>query len=204
MDFFFPRWNKDCYFEDLWTSRLDVENDNVHSRLKGGLILQKQIREKKLARNVLVNWMRPVQFHLTRTLGLWLQKTVVSLSKVSWYISQHALRRLQSFIMNHEDNKLLLGFEETSDQFSKYKETLQMMQIPGEMASSLWIANKWAFKQTCTRIQEGKKEGELTSKKLITFLRRNNAGRREIQQYGFYLKKKKSISWKLEIYRLVR
>ena len=52
--------------------------------------------------------------------------------------------------MNHELKE--------AREFSNYKKSLWMIQTPEEMASNLWIANKWSFNQIDPCIKEGVEE----------------------------------------------
>jgi len=56
-------------------------------------------------------------------------------------------------------------------QFSKYEETLKMLLIPGESASSLWIANQWGFRKVERCMDQGQEDGKRSPFELICLLR---------------------------------
>lgn len=89
------------------------------------------------------------------------QKLVVFLSKLCWFISQFAFRKIRPSTM--KENNM-------SNQFSKYKEALETIRMPGENAYSLWRANKSAFDKTDHNFEKGIKNGKSSFKKLISLI----------------------------------
>ena len=61
--------------------------------------------------------------------------------------------------MSPQQNALLYGLNlsalEQTDQFYKYKEALEIIRMPGEIAYSLWVANLSAFKKAQSSIDKG-------------------------------------------------
>eukprot|EP00253_Pinus_taeda_P007314 PITA_07314 len=132
---YFPRdlW---CflYLEDFWTRRL---------------VQQKQdLRRCRLFLSLLLTMLQ------------WMQKLVVFLSKVCWFLPQFVFGMIRPFIMRK--NK--------PDQFSKYEEALETIRMPGEKAYSLWRANKSAFEKTENNLKKGIENGKSSCKELISLI----------------------------------
>jgi hypothetical protein len=101
--FYFPK-DVRCLldFEDFWTRSLVQQKDDLRGcRLFLSLLL---------------------------TMLIWVQKFMVLLSKVCWFLSQFVFGKIRPFIMSK--NK--------SAEFSKYYEVLETIRMPRENVDSLW------------------------------------------------------------------
>lgn len=189
---YFPRdiWSS-FQVEDFWTrSIIELK----HSRLNGPLFREKRNRDQTLLESIIVDIIVAIRLHyLLLSMALLLQKLVVFLSKATCFLSWFLFF---PFVIIRQ--KVILRSE-----FSKYKELLEMIRMPGEMARNLWIANESAFKSTKKHMQEGMKSGQ----DLMKIIRRLQTGApeggetcREEEKYLQYTGKK---SWKMKAASLI-
>eukprot|EP00253_Pinus_taeda_P036447 PITA_36447 len=165
----------------------DAEND-FDAYLIGLLVRDKRIQEKMISDRrkkpdvLIVYWLQKLRvsdpeqwLQKLRVLapGHWLQKLRVPLSKLNGYWFQISF----SWVVKLEMLLTPLGQPEVSNlvhdngQFSKYKESLEMLLIPGESASSLWKANQWGFREVERYMDQGHEDGKRSPSELIFLLR---------------------------------
>lgn len=142
--FYFP---KDVgyllYCEDFWTRELVQQKDDLRG---WGSFLS-----------------------ILLTVFLWVQKLMVILSKICWYLSQFVFEMIRLFMISKSKSGLSKKTNK-SGQFRKYEDALNIMQMPGESAYRLWRANKYAFKNTENNFKKGIENGNCSSKELISLI----------------------------------
>lgn len=153
------------YLEDFWTrSIVDMKND-LDAHLTARLFRQKRIRERTAIERIVVNLMTAFRLHsLLLNMGLWVQKLMVSVCKACWYLSDLPFRMIRRFTMSPESAL------EITDPFYQYREALEIIRMPGELAYSLWIANLSAFKMAENNINQGFEKSKATCTELITLM----------------------------------
>jgi hypothetical protein len=170
--FYFPK-DVRCflYFEDFWTRSLVQQKDDLRGcRLFLSLLL---------------------------TMLIWVQKFMVLLSKVCWFLSQFVFGKIRPFIMSK--NK--------SAQFSKYYEVLETIRMPGENADSLWRANESAFEKTQNHFKNGIENGKNSSKELISLIEYKTGAPEDeaptTLEEEKHFKKVGKMSWKMRAVSLI-
>lgn len=173
---YFPRGVQRLFdMEDFWTrSIVDMKND-VDAYSAPGLFREKRKLERAAIESIVVNLITTFRLNaLLFITVLWLQKLIVSVSKACWCLSELAFRLIRPFIMSQEKNALLCGSLNASvpetDEFHHYKEALDIIRMPGEIAYSLWIANLSAFKKTVNNKEQGYKDGKSNFAEFITLM----------------------------------
>lgn len=161
-------------FEDFWTRTIvDMKND-LDAHLTTGFFREKKNLERTPVESIVVNLITTFKLHrLLLIMGLWLQNLMVLVSKVCWCLSEPAFRMVRPFIMSRKHCALLCGLnlpEPETDQFNQYKEALEVVRMPGEIAYSLWIANLSAFKKVENNIHKGFENSKGTCDELITLM----------------------------------
>jgi len=108
--------------------------------------------------------------------------------------------------MAREKIMLLCGSNITKSKFSKYREVLESIAMPGENAKSLWIANESAFKSTKKHMEQGRGSTEDLIE-MIRCLRAEAPVTDEGEEiYGEeekYLKYFSKTSWKMRAVSLI-
>lgn len=173
---YFPRGVQRLFhIEDFWTrSIVDMKND-VDAYSAPGLFREKRKLERAAIESIVVNLITTFRLNaLLFITVLWLQKLIVSVSKACWCLSELAFRLIRPFIMSQEKNALLCGSLNASvpetDEFHHYKEALDIIRMPGEIAYSLWIANLSAFKKTVNNMEQGYEDGKSNYEEFITLM----------------------------------
>ena len=135
--------------QDFWTrSVIELK----YSKLNGPL-WERIDRKRTPPQTYIVNLIIALRLHtLVLSMGLFVQYIVVLLSKASLFLSWLILWPL---LMAREKIMLLFGSSITKSQFSKYREILESIAMPGENAESLWITNESAFKSTKEHMEQG-------------------------------------------------
>eukprot|EP00253_Pinus_taeda_P020278 PITA_20278 len=173
---YFPRGVQRLFhMEDFWTrSIVDMKND-VDAYSAPGLFREKRKLERAAIESIVVNLITTFRLNaLLFITVLWLQKLIVSVSKACWCLSELAFRLIRPFIMSQEKNALLCGCLNASvpetDEFHRYKEALDIIRMPGEIAYSLWIANLSAFKKAVNNMEKGYEDGKSNFAEFITLM----------------------------------
>lgn len=172
---YFPR---NPYFlfhlEDFWTRSLVEVKEDLDRHLKGRLYRLKRIRERTFWESVMVNFITVGRLHsLLFPMRIWLQKFMVALSKASWSLSEIVIGLIRPFIMSRESYALLCGLPilpQETGHFSIYKDALDCIRMPGEIAYSLWIANQPAFKEAENHMKQGIERGKDNTSDLMKIL----------------------------------
>jgi hypothetical protein len=157
---YFPR---NPYFlfhlEDFWTRSLAEVKEYLDRHLKGRLYQLKGIRERKFWQSVMVNFITVGRLHsLLFPTRIWVQEFMAALSKASWVLSEIEIGLIRPFIMSSESYALSCGLpilQQETGHFSIYKDALDCILMPGELAYSLWIANQPAFKEAENHMKLG-------------------------------------------------
>lgn len=154
--------------------KLDMNND-VDACSAPGLFGEKRKLEIAARESIVVNLITTFRLNaLLFIMVLWLQKLIVSVSKACWCLSELAFRLIRPFIMSQETNALLCGSLNASvpenDEFHNYKEALDIIRMPGEIAYSLWIANLSAFKKSVNNKEKGYEDGKSNFAEFITLM----------------------------------
>jgi hypothetical protein len=180
--------------EDFWTrSIIDLKD----GQLKGPLFREKRNRDRTLLETNIWDLIIAVRLHtLFLFIGLFLQKLVVLLSKASCFLSSILLWLVLKI---HEKIMLWCGSNILESDFSKYRQLLEIIRMPGEISESLWIANESAFKSTKKHMEQGKG----TTAELIKMISRQTEPAADIgketcqeeEKYFMYAGKK---SWKMK------
>lgn len=173
---YFPRGVQRLFhMEDFWTrSIVDMKND-VDAYSAPGLFREKRKLERAAIESIVVNLITTFRLNaLLFITVLWLQKLIVSMSKACWCLSELAFRLIRPFILSQEKNALLCGLNASvpeTDEFHHYKEALDIIRMPGEIAYGLWIANLSAFKKAVNNMEKGYEDGKSNFAEFITLMR---------------------------------
>eukprot|EP00253_Pinus_taeda_P009698 PITA_09698 len=162
------------HMEDFWRrSIVDMKKD-LDTHLTSRLFRGKRNLERTPLETIVVNLITTFRLHyLLFMMVFLLQKLIVSLSKTCWCLSELAFQMIRPFIINRENNALLFGLNGSvlkTDQFYQYKAALDIIRMPGEIASSMWIANLSAFKKTENNMKNGFEIGDRKCAELITLM----------------------------------
>lgn len=102
-----------------------------------------------------------------------MQKILVLLSKAFWFLSEIVFKVSCSCLDKYIKNKLSSVEGSPDNQFRVYKNTLEVIRMPGEKAASLWIDNEKAFQETMKLVEIAKGIGKSKCKELTSLIRKN-------------------------------
>jgi hypothetical protein len=154
------------YLEDFWTrSLVELKEDlDRHLKGRGRLYRLKRIRQRTFGQSVMVNFLTGIRLHsLLLPMRIWLQKFMVALGKACWSLSEIVIGWIRPLIMTPGSYALLYGlpiFPQETDRFAIFKDALDCLRMPGEIAYSLWIANQWAFQKAENHMNQGIEKGK--------------------------------------------
>lgn len=159
---YFPRDVRSLFpMEDFWTRSIVNMKKDLDAHLTSRLFRGKINPERTPLETIVVNLITTFRLHdLLFMMVFLLQKLIVSLSKTCWCLSHLAFRMIRP-----KDRSVL-----KTDQFYQYEAALDKIRMPGETASSLWIANLSAFKETENNMKNGLEIGDRKCAELITLM----------------------------------
>jgi hypothetical protein len=117
---------------------------------------------------------------------------------------------IRPVFFSREKNVLLSGSDispTNKNPFFKYKEALEVIRMPGEIAYSSWIANESAFKKVEKHMEEGFKKGRNSSQLMKLKVHRTGDPHDEAAisvEEEQYFQQIGKISWKMKAVSLIR
>lgn len=205
-------------WEDFWTRNFVELKANLNAHCRERLFREKRLPKRAKQESGIASSIIAIRLYsLFLTMALCLQKLMVSLSKACWCLSEIVFRMIRPVFFSREKNVLLSGSDispTNKNPFFRYKEALEIIRMPGEIAFSLWIANESAFKKVEKQMEEGSKKGKDSSQLIKLKVHRTEdpldeaAISVEEEEYSVeeeeYFQQIGKTSWKMKAVSLIR